>query len=437
MNFNNNGNGHWWDWRATWRLLVAGGRGLGEHWMLATFSLVAAFALWFVIQDVENPRVTGFVPPESDAPAIVVQPQNVPSGYVVAAPSPVRVRVEARKEDLANLSPSDFTATIDLKDEPTGQSVPVRVDVTSKRNGVRVTGVTPSSVPVTIVKAAVKTMTVNVHRLGQLSPNYSENGSPVVEPAKVEVSGLPNLVDSVDTVDLDIDMSTVTSNSPVEGNLVARTATGTQVTVSLSATRARASFSIAQQFEQRTLGPTPNITGQPAPGYRIADVLVDPPTVTITGLPDDVNNAKTVGVERLDISGATTNVNAIRKVITQPNISVDHQSVSITVEIKPIECGLDDTTTPSCGATTVVVGPTFTGQPAGLALDPETQLSIAVQVYGPLDRLNTLKVSDVKATVSLSGGKEGIGSFPVSISVPAGLTAVPPDPVTLTLVVAS
>jgi hypothetical protein len=29
-----------------------------DHWALALFSLAAAFSIWFVIQDVENPRVT-------------------------------------------------------------------------------------------------------------------------------------------------------------------------------------------------------------------------------------------------------------------------------------------------------------------------------------------------------------------------------------------
>lgn len=432
-----NGNGHdrRWDWRTIPQLLVAGGRGVGEHWMLATFSLVAAFALWFVIQDVENPRVTGFVPPEADAPAIVVQPLNVPNGYVVAAPDAVRVRVEARKEDLPDLSPSDFEATVDLKDEPSGAPVSVRIDVHSKRSGVRVIGVTPSTATVTIVKAEVKPMNVNVHRIGSLPPNFAEGATlPVVDPSTVTVSGLPNLVDSVSTVDLDVDMSQVRSTSPIEGALVARTANGTPVTVTLSATRAKVSFAITQQFEQRTLSPSPNITGQPAPGYRILGVLIDPPTVTITGLPADVDRTGSVGLERLDITGATTNVNAIRKVITQPNISVDHQTVNVTVEIKPIECGIDGTTAAPCGATTFVVAPTIGTPPSGLALATSQKEAVQVSVYGPLDQISALKVSDVKATVSLSNGKAGTASYPVTVSVPAGLTAVPPDAVTITLV---
>jgi len=436
MRPNGNGSNHRWDWRTIPQLLTASGRSLGQHWMLATFSLVAAFALWFVIQDVENPRVTGFVPPESDAPAIVVQPLNVPGGYVVATPDPVRVKVEARKEDLPDLSPSDFEATIDLKDEPLAAPVAVRVDVRSKRSGVRVTSVTPSTVTVTIVKAKVKPMNVNVHRIGSPPPNYVEGTSPpVVDPPTVTVSGLPNLVDSVSTVDLDVDMSQVRSNSPIEGALVARTANGTPVTVSLSATRAKVSFSIIQQFEQRTASPAPNITGQPAPGYHITAILVDPPTVTIAGQPDAVNKA-IVGIDRLDISGATTDVNAIRKVTLPQNISVDHQTVNVTVTIKPIECGIEGAAASACGAQTFVVGPAIGAPPSGLALDQSTHLSVQVTVYGPLDLLNTLKVSDVKASVSLSGGKEGIATYPVTVSVPANLTAVQPDPVTITLVVA-
>jgi YbbR domain-containing protein len=434
-NNGNGGNGNRWDWPTLPQLLLAGGRGLGQHWMLATFSLVAAFALWFVIQDVENPRVNGSVPPESDAPAIAVQPLNVPSGYVVAAPDPVRVRVEARKDDMANLSPSDFEAAIDLKDEPVDVSVPVRVDVHSKRSGVRVTGVTPSTVTVKIVKAAVRSMNVNVHRNGQLPSNFTEGSLPVIDPAKVTVSGLPDLVDSVDTVDLDVDMSNVRSSSPIEGPLVARTATGTPVTVSLSATRAKVTFSITQAFEQRTIGLQPNIAGQPAKGYHVTNVLVDPIAVTVTGPPKDVDGIQDgIGVERLDISGAATNVNAIRKVTNLPNISIDHETVNVTVVIEPIECGIEGAPSAGCGAATFVVAPELSKAPEGLNLDPNTEVSVQVSVYGPLDKLDALKVSDIKATVSLANGKAGTATYPVSILLPAGLTAVTPDPVSITLV---
>jgi YbbR domain-containing protein len=72
-----------------------------------------------------------------------------------------------------------------------------------------------------------------------------------------------------------------------------------------------------------------------------------------------------------------------------------------------------------------------------LALASSTRVSVQVAVYGPLDQLNSLKVSDIKASVSLSGAKEGTASYPVTVSVPAGLTVVQPDPVSITLVATS
>jgi hypothetical protein len=37
-------------------------RSVADHWMLAIFSLIAAGGIWFVIQDIENPRVEALVP---------------------------------------------------------------------------------------------------------------------------------------------------------------------------------------------------------------------------------------------------------------------------------------------------------------------------------------------------------------------------------------
>src|SRR5690606_35558312 len=85
-----------------------------EHWALAGFSLIAAFGIWFVIEDVENPRVTANFPADGLPASIPVEPVNA-GPYIVADSYSVSVVVEGREEELATLAPADFTATVDVQ----------------------------------------------------------------------------------------------------------------------------------------------------------------------------------------------------------------------------------------------------------------------------------------------------------------------------------
>ena len=400
-----------------------------SHWLLACFSLVAAFGIWFVVQDVENPQVDVFVPAQSAAPSIVVSAVNA-GNFIVSELSPVRVQVQARKADAASLRPTDFDATVDVKNVQPGVPTDVPVHVTSQRSGVRIIAVQPATVTVTLEQAKVKTFPVTVRRVAALPPGYQESNQPTIDPAFVTIRGLPQLVDSVTEVDVDLNLSGIRGDTQIEGTLVARTAAGNPVTVTLSPTSARVSLTVTQIFEQRTLGVTPAIVGSPAPGYRVANVTIDPPTVTVTGPKSVVDGLQGLGTEQLDIGGATKDIILSRQVDKVPNLVSDHTSVIITVSIVPVTCSANQTAAP-CGEATFVVAPDLR-PPTGLAV-AAGGYSVTVQVSGPLNQVLGLKSSDIKASVDLTGARAGTASYPVTVSVPSGIKAAPVAALSLTL----
>ena len=120
-----------------------------QHWALALFSLGAAFTIWFVIQDVENPRVRVSFPPEGQPSSIQVEATNVEDAAPNATSS-VRVEVEGREDDLATLTTEDFAATVDVQGLGTGVATDVPVRVRSLKDGVRVLSVSPPTISVTL-----------------------------------------------------------------------------------------------------------------------------------------------------------------------------------------------------------------------------------------------------------------------------------------------
>lgn len=391
--------------------------------MLAFFSLAAAFGVWFVVQDVENPQVDVWVPAQTDPASIVPQAVNA-RDFIVSELEPVRVQVQARKADVDSLRPSDFDASVDVKGVQPGAAVEVPVRVTSHRSGVRVVSVNPPNVSVTLQEAKVKDVPVTINRRLPLPPGYQESAPATVDPVFVSVRGLPDLVDSVAEVDVDVNLSNVRGDTQLDGDLIARTAGGSTVTVTLSPATAHVTLKVDPIFEQRTIGLTPTIIGNPAPGYRVANVTIDPPVVTVTGPKDVVDGLQGLGMDQVDVGGATKDVVQSRLVDRVPNLVADHTSVLVTVSIVPFDA-----------AATFIVAPDIS-PPSGLVV-AGGPYSVTVQVSGPLAQVQVLKTTNIKAAVSLANAVAGTAGYPVTVTLPAGLKASPVDPVQVTLKAAS
>src|SRR3990170_6623668 len=154
--------------RETVLLLVAlfrpAARSVRENSGLAVLSVVLAFGLWIFVTDTDNPTRTRVLPID-----IAVQPVHVPADVAVAAPlSPVRVRVRVAEDVFDSLAAADFEATADLEGLAVGvYDLPVEVRPLTSRGGLRVEGVLPAQVQVTLSELISKSVPVNVDVQGQ------------------------------------------------------------------------------------------------------------------------------------------------------------------------------------------------------------------------------------------------------------------------------
>jgi YbbR domain-containing protein len=407
---------------------------ISRHWAMAAFSVVAAFAIWAVVEDTDNPRIER---PAPENGRIEVQARNVPPDRLVDALASVTVVVEGRTRDLENLRPSDFEATVDLKDATaTGALGPQRVRVSSRRRGVTVVRVIPETVDVALTTVETRVVKVTARVTGDALPGFRADGPTSIDPPEVTIRGRPDLVQQVDAVDLDVNLADAREEGQftVEGDLVARRA-GNPVTVSISSAKARVTYTVEQVFVQRTFGLQPNITGSPAPGYVVTNVSSDPATVQVTG-PQSIVNGLTgpLALEKLDVTGARQTITITRSIERPPNAATDRQSVVVRVEIQAIDCGSGPTA--PCQAATFFVPPVLEGPlPTGLRV--EGSYTVQVKISGPLAQVAALKVSDLRATISLTGAVAGQNTIVPRVTAPAGLRIDSVEPLIVTLVAAS
>jgi len=402
-----------------WLVVRVSAANLTAHWALATFSIAAAVGIWFIIQDVDNPRVEGIAPPEGQQ-AIEVEFVNGSPDYIPKEAAFVRVRVEAREQDLPGLRAGDFRATIDLKGLTAGNAVDLPVTVQSRNSSVRVIGVEPSTVLVELEAVERKEVRVTVNVTAPPLDGYElVAGSTVVEPAFVTVSGRKELVDNVATVEIDANLSGKTEGFSLTRDLVARSLTGQEQQVALSATEAKVTFTIEQRTAQRDFAVVARVSGEPAAGYHITGISVEPKIVRVTGPKDIVDGLTELIIEPVDVGGATTDINREKAIQRPQNVSLTPEEVQVTVTIEPIQCGGVEGETP-CQGQTFVVGISPQDVPQGLTLAPGAY-SATIQVTGPLALLAQMKVTDVQAVVSLKGAVAGTAAYPVAVTVPAGV----------------
>ncbi|OAI39940.1 hypothetical protein AYO38_01190 [bacterium SCGC AG-212-C10] len=411
-----------------------------SNWGLACLSLIAAFGVWFLVQDVENPRTRAIVPGEGQ-PFVPVEALNVPNAYLVQDLPMVQVDVEAREGDIERLSASDFRATVDVHSLfPNGELSPadgvsLPVSVTSKRDGVRIVRVLPATVQLTVVQAEAKTFQVQIRRTGSPPAGFREQvDEALVDPAFVTVTGLPSLVASIDHVEVVVPLSGVKDETYMyEGEVVALTASGNSVTVNLSATRAKVTLSTPQTFSVKSVPVLANPINFPAPGYRVTNIQVEPSVVTATGPDSVVDNLSTLLLDDIDLTNATSSFTRTPQIKAPPGVALDRLRVTVRVEVKLIECTPGATTTTPCSSASIAVAPLFVDPPLGLTFE-SGNYTAQVHVSGPADRIAQLKPSDIKVTVSLANGLPGTGTFtPVAVA-PSGVKVESVEPMTLRLI---
>ena len=409
---------------------------LYRHWVLALFSLVAAFGTWFVIQDVENPRVTASYPLEGAPPSILVRAVNT-DHLVPNSESRVSVEVEGREGDLVNLSDDDFEATIDVKGIPANTPTEVQVRVVSRRDGVKVLAVSPATISVTMEPLVEAEFEVRLSPSGQLATGF-EVTDQKIEPLTVKVSGLQDRIDNVVSVELDVNLSALREGSNVfEGELRARSLTGGEVAVTnLSPERGKVTYTVRQAFVQRSIPVAVTTTGQVAPGYHVTSVIIEPPVISVSGPADKMASLNELRTEPIPLTNATSEIRLTRNIdVQQENLSLERRQVSVRIEVKPIECPGGAAASP-CGAVLLQLAPVPTDQPSGLVITSVVRVS--VQLTGPLPELDKLTPKSITATVSLAGGLAGPGLYPVTVSVPPnlqglGIRAEQPAPIPVTL----
>lgn len=391
-------------------------------------SLFLATLVWVAAVREQNP------PREADYPQTIPVQVIPPAPGLVTTdklPEVVRLRLLAPESNWSTLTLSKFKATLDLSKLPEGlNEVPLQVGISDSQ--VKIVEQTPKDVGVNLQPEQSISLPVSVAVMDEPPLGYI-NRAPTATPITVTVTGPASLVGQVNEVVSEIFIRNVKETINRASDVIIRNRDGQVINgLKVEPAKVEVTLPIEQRFGYKDVSVSAVISGQPAAGYWVSNILVNPPRLTVVGNPQVLGSIPGfVETTPINVSKATADI--VQSVpLNLPDgvtiVSPDNESgtaggVQVTVQIAAIESGQ----TVQRPITQQGIDPNYVWSASPERAD--------VILSGPIPRLQTLLPDDVKVVVDLFGLQPGIHKVRPTVFLPDDLRleAILPDTVEISI----
>ena len=367
---------------------------------LVLLALIVAVVVWVAAEWDDDPILED----EFDQPIPVKVINQPPGTYLVDGwQQGVSVRLQAPQSVWEQLEPGQFTAILDLSPdvsplEPGGYWVQAEVSIDLEP--AVILEVEPEWILIELEAIRERLVPVYVQVRGEPDLGYQAD-EPIVLSDTVKVSGPASQVDQVTHASTSISLQgaqdTVEEDAAV---LTPVNADGKRVDgVTLQPEQVQVRVPVEPLPNIKEMSVTLDQLGQPAEGYRVTNVSINPPVVRVLGpvfILEDLPGFLTTAP--ISIEGRTEDVVERLPLELPPGISMfdpETPAVQVTIDIEPF---LD--------SVTVTRTLTFQGLQSGLMANASPQV-VEVILSGPRPRLSALLDEDVRVILDLSGLRLG------------------------------
>lgn len=358
-------------------------------------ALVLGFAVWIS-------AVTAADPDERRPPLTVpLEIVGQESSLVITneIPSSIEVSLRAPHSVWEKLTTQEnaVRAVLDLTTLSAGHhELPIQILISVRP--VQIVFADPTTFAVELEHLAVQTLPVRLSLSGQPAIGY-QAGQVTIEPTEVIISGPQSLVDRVARANVLISLDEVREsiaqameieivdeqNVPIKG-------------ITINPETVQVSIPLSQRGGFREVAVKVVVQGQQAPGYRLENISVFPPVITVFAEdPELVSELPgVVDTEPLELQDAKQDITTQLALNLPENVTIvgteGAQTVQVQVAISPIQTSV---TLPNLPIKLI-------GLPDALAaqISPQT---VDVIISGPLPVLEVLTPQDITVTVDVTG----------------------------------
>jgi YbbR domain-containing protein len=321
-----------------------------------------------------------------------------------------------------------FRAILDLSDATVSESEDstVKVQLIAQDPRIQIVDYQPQQIRVALDPIVHKQVTVVVDT--GVVPSGLQPGSPILSETTVDVFGAASIVRRVAYADAPVRIDASGLDVNADADLVARDSSNNVVAnVQFNPRTVHVDMLVGSQLQSQSVAVNPVISGNPASGYYVSSIEVDPSVVVVRGQADALAKLKgLVNTAAISVAGATTDVSATVALDLPSGVGLVAQAqIKVVVHLT------------SPGATrSVTVGIV----PDGARSDRVYSLStptVTVTLGGAAAALNAFDASSLVGKVTVTGLDNGTYTLTVSITVPPGIKVVAVSPAQVAVTVSS
>jgi YbbR domain-containing protein len=382
-------------------------RWISQNYRTFLWSLALSMAVWMAAVTSADPDETRVL-----SSPIPVQIVGQDPGLVIRGDIPENVQLTLRApSSVWNLINGDVTivkAVLDLSGLSEGEhNAELQIQIDARP--VQIVAVAPQAIEFNLEPLATRTLNVGLSLSGEAAIGY-QIGDPDLQPATVIISGAQSQVHLATRARVVLNLNRIRENVDQDLLVEVLDENGQAVngiTVSPSSIGVR--IPVIQQGGYRDVAVKVVTTGRVASGYRLTDLSVFPPVVTVFSTdPQRVNDLPGIlETQPLDLQNAQNDISTRLGLGLPAGVSiVGEQTVLIQAGVSPIESSIT-----LAGEKVEIIGLSskMTAQ-----VSPQT---VDVIVSGPLPILDTLTRQDVRVTVDLTGLESGVQQVTPAVEV--------------------
>lgn len=294
-----------------------------ENMIARVIAFLIACALWMYVMNDQNPLVErNYV--------VNLELRNVPDEMIVLnVPDKVRVKVQAQRTVLGDMSDKEVTAYVDFTDKNIGQqTLPVKAQFSQGT----VLEVYPNNIYAYLDSVSEKVMDVDTRVIGIPASDFTLSKREVI-PANVTVKGATHRINEMARVVAPVDVSERENDFQVESTLIAMNKSGLEMSdLQITPTKAQVKATLVRQMITVELPVIVETTGTLAGGMNMKRAVSEPATVKLTAEPSILQNLKEVRTQPIDLTKFSVNGNVEAILLLPEKTMADTHTVKVHIE---------------------------------------------------------------------------------------------------------
>lgn len=382
---------------------------LGDRIGRLLLSVVLAALLWFYVVNLENPEQAAVFKGLS----VELRGTGTNLKATSVQPTTVDVSVHAPQNVMNGFSQADVRPYVDLTGLGAGvHDVPVRADLDPGIANSVTLDFSPRTLQVQLELQATRVFSLEVQTAGTPAFGFGLE-PPQATPSQVQVSGSQEVLSRVQKVIVPVDVSSTSATYQGLKAPVALDAAGKEVTgLTFTPATIQVVVPVKLLLNYKPVPVRVPVQGQPASGYRVSAIAIDPTNVTVCCSPGVIEPLNQIDTRPVAITGTTATVVTTTELILPPNVELypgQSQIISVTVTIEQIVTTLQ-----------LSVAPTVNGLPPDVTavVSPDR---LELTLSGAFEQLQGLTPAEVRAVVDVQGRGPGTYQLQPQIILPQGV----------------